>query len=44
MPRYEFYDEDGSTDREECPRCGDTFLGDYGVRQHCGKCGYTEFE
>ncbi|PSQ42486.1 30S ribosomal protein S27ae, partial [Halobacteriales archaeon QS_9_68_42] len=27
-----------------CPRCGDTFLGDYGDRQHCGKCGYTEFE
>ncbi|PSP93515.1 30S ribosomal protein S27ae, partial [Halobacteriales archaeon QS_1_68_44] len=25
-------------------RCGDTFLGDYGDRQHCGKCGYTEFE
>jgi small subunit ribosomal protein S27Ae len=44
MARYEFYDEDGSSDREECPHCGDTFMGDYGDRQHCGKCGHTEFE
>lgn len=44
MPRHEFYDEDGTTDREMCPRCGDTFLADHGDRTHCGRCGYTEFD
>ena len=44
MARHEFYSEDGTADREQCPRCGDTFLGDYGDRKHCGTCGYTEFE
>ena len=44
MARYEIYDDDGSADREQCPRCGDTFLGEYGDRKHCGTCGYTEFE
>ena len=33
MARYEFYEEDGSSDREECPHCGDTFMGDYGDRK-----------
>ncbi|MEF8814395.1 MAG: 30S ribosomal protein S27ae [Halovenus sp.] len=44
MPRYELYDEDGTTDREQCQRCGDTFLADHGDRLHCGKCGYTEWK
>jgi small subunit ribosomal protein S27Ae len=44
MARHEFYDDDGTTAKEQCPRCGDTFLGDYGDRKHCGKCSYTEFE
>lgn len=44
MPRHEIYNDDGSADRENCPRCGDTYLADHGDRQHCGKCGYTEWE
>lgn len=44
MARHEYYDDDGTTDKEQCPRCGDTFLGDYGDRVHCGKCSYTEFK
>lgn len=44
MTHYELYDDDGTTDREQCPRCGDTFLGDYGDRLHCGGCSYTEWE
>ncbi|KDE58308.1 30S ribosomal protein S27 [Halostagnicola sp. A56] len=44
MSRHEVYNDDGSVDRENCPRCGDTFLADHGDRQHCGKCGYTEWE
>ena len=43
MARGDYYDDDGSPNRESCPRCGDTFLGDYGDRLHCGKCSYTEF-
>ena len=43
MARHEYY-EDGSADKQQCPRCGDTFLGDYGDRLHCGKCSYTEFQ
>jgi small subunit ribosomal protein S27Ae len=43
MARHEYYD-DGSTDKQQCPRCGDTFLGDYDDRLHCGKCSYTEFK
>ena len=43
MARYELYDEDGSTDREQCTRCGDSFLADHGDRLHGGKCGYTEW-
>jgi small subunit ribosomal protein S27Ae len=42
MARHELYNDDGSTDREQCPRCGDTYLGDHGDRLHCGACGYTE--
>ena len=43
MPRSEYYDEDGTTDKERCPRCENTFLADHGDRLHCGKCGYTEW-
>jgi small subunit ribosomal protein S27Ae len=43
MARHEIYDEEGSTDREMCPRCGDTYLGHHGDRLHCGKCSYTEW-
>ncbi len=31
-------------DRETCPRCGDTVLAEHEDRQHCGKCGYTEWK
>jgi small subunit ribosomal protein S27Ae len=41
MAHYELYDEDGSTDHEQCQRCGDAFLADHGDRLHCGKCGFT---
>ena len=44
MPRSDYYNDDGTTDKEMCPRCGDTFLADHGDRQNCGKCGYTEWE
>ncbi|ADJ14284.1 30S ribosomal protein S27ae [Halalkalicoccus jeotgali] len=44
MARHEIYGEDGSADREQCPRCGDTYLGDYGDRMHCGRCSYTEWQ
>jgi small subunit ribosomal protein S27Ae len=43
MPRSDFY-ADGEATRERCPRCGDTFLADHDDRQHCGACGYTEWE
>ena len=44
MPRSDYYDDEGEVDREQCPRCGDTFLAQHDDRQHCGKCGYTEWE
>ena len=44
MARHELYDEDGTTDREQCTRCGDSFLADHGDRLHCGKCSYTEWK
>ena len=44
MSAGDYYDEDGTTDKERCPRCGDTFLADHGDRTHCGKCSYTEWE
>ena len=47
MTRNEFYNVDGDdveTNKETCPRCGDTFLADHGDRKHCGKCGYKELE
>ena len=44
MPRHELYNDDGTTDTEQCPRCGDAFLADHGDRQHCGACGYTEWD
>ena len=43
MAHYELYDEDGTASRDPCPRCGDTFLGEYGDRRHCGRCSYTEW-
>ncbi|MFC7156609.1 30S ribosomal protein S27ae [Halomarina halobia] len=43
MPRHEYYGEDGTTEKEQCPRCGDTFLAEHEDRKHCGKCGYTEW-
>lgn len=43
MAHYELYGDDGSSSREPCPRCGETFLGEYGDRQHCGRCSYTEW-
>jgi len=43
MPRSDYY-EDGEATKEQCPRCGDTFLAQHDDRQHCGKCGYTEWE
>ena len=43
MSHHEIYDEDGSTLREPCPECGDSFLADHGDRQHCGRCGFTEW-
>jgi small subunit ribosomal protein S27Ae len=44
MPRHEIYGDDGQVEREQCTRCGDSFLADHGDRKHCGKCGYTEWE
>ena len=44
MARHDLYADDGTTEREQCPRCGDCFLGDYGDRLHCGRCSYTEWE
>jgi small subunit ribosomal protein S27Ae len=44
MSHYELYDDDGSPNHETCPRCGDSYLGDYGDRLHCGRCSYTEWK
>jgi small subunit ribosomal protein S27Ae len=44
MARYELYGEDGDTEREWCPRCGDVLLAEHEDRQHCGKCGFTEWK
>lgn len=43
VARYEFYDEDGSSDHPRCPRCS-SFLADHGDRKTCGNCGYAELE
>jgi small subunit ribosomal protein S27Ae len=43
MAHGDYYD-DGTTNKQMCPRCGDTFLGDYGDRLHCGRCSYTEWK
>ncbi|MDX1746089.1 MAG: 30S ribosomal protein S27ae, partial [Halobacteriales archaeon] len=32
MARNEYYNDDGTTDKERCPRCEDTFLADHGDR------------
>ncbi|MFP4632933.1 MAG: 30S ribosomal protein S27ae [Halobacteriota archaeon] len=45
--RADLYDVDGDeaeAKRETCPRCGDSFLARHGDRQHCGRCGYTEWD
>jgi len=44
MARNEYYDDEGNLTKEECPRCGDTYLAEHDDRKHCGKCGYTEWE
>ena len=44
MARYDLYNDDGTSDTQMCPRCGDTFLGEHGDRFHCGKCSYTEWK
>lgn len=44
MPRGDYYDEDGTTEKEQCPRCENAFLADHSDRKHCGKCGYTEWK
>ncbi|GAA0225730.1 30S ribosomal protein S27ae [Haladaptatus pallidirubidus] len=44
MARNELYNDDGTPEREQCPRCGDSFLADHGDRVHCGKCSYTEWK
>ena len=44
MARNEYYDDEGEETRERCPRCGDAFLAEHDDRQHCGKCGYTEWK
>lgn len=44
MARNEYYDDDGTTEKERCPRCEDTFLADHDDRLHCGACGYTEWK
>jgi small subunit ribosomal protein S27Ae len=44
MGRHELYSDDGAVEREQCPRCGDTFLAEHDDRKLCGKCGYTEWE
>jgi small subunit ribosomal protein S27Ae len=44
MAQYELYDEEGSTVRKQCPRCGDSFLADHDDRMHCGRCSYTEWK
>ncbi|MFC5971915.1 30S ribosomal protein S27ae [Halomarina salina] len=43
MARNTYYNDDGTTDKQTCPRCGDTFLAEHSDRVHCGKCGYTEW-
>jgi small subunit ribosomal protein S27Ae len=44
MSRADLYDDDGTTEGEFCPRCGDAFLAAHDDRAHCGRCGYTEWE
>jgi len=43
MPVSDHYEDDGATDKERCPRCGDAFLAEHSDRKHCGKCSYTEW-
>ncbi|GGN12689.1 30S ribosomal protein S27ae [Halarchaeum nitratireducens] len=44
MSRADYYNDDGTASKTQCPRCGDTFLADHSDREHCGKCGYTEWK
>ena len=31
--------------KKSCPKCGTgVFMAQHDKRQHCGKCGYTEFK
>lgn len=41
--RHEFYNDDGTTEKPQCPECEDAFLAEHGDRHHCGRCGYTEW-
>jgi len=43
---YENYEGKDQLKRKKkfCPKCGPgTMLAQHKERQHCGKCGYTEF-
>jgi len=40
---HEKYNEDGTSDSENCPRCG-SFLAEHSDRKSCGKCGYTKHQ
>lgn len=45
--KWEFYNNDGTKTRKECPKCGKgIFLGEYKNpdRFHCGKCSYVEYK
>jgi len=44
MARHELYDDDGTTERQQCDRCGDAFLAEHDDRFHCGGCGFTEWK
>ncbi|GAA0312355.1 30S ribosomal protein S27ae [Halarchaeum salinum] len=44
MSRADYYDDEGEAQKNQCPRCGDTFLAEHSDREHCGKCGYTEWK
>ena len=44
MGQHEYYEEDGTTDKKQCPKCEDSFLAEHDDRFHCGRCGYTEWK
>jgi len=43
MSRHQLYEDDGTSERDRCPRCEDAFLAEHDDRYHCGGCGYTEW-